>query len=262
MNLFFAARFLRYLLFSGHRNGHGIHSPFAFHIVSRIFRNKIEPGIVFNIESIRKKLLNDRRSIPVRDLGAGSKKKKSNLRKVSEITRYSAVSRKYGILLSNMSKVFGSPMVLEFGTSFGISTMYMAASCSGAKVITMEGCEATSEIASASFREGGFTNIFLLNGPFDDLLPEIIEGKKCPGLVFIDGNHRKVPLIKYFKQVADIAGPDSVVVIDDINYSGEMAEAWSEIKNHPDVTMSVDIFRMGMVFFKKGLNHVNYVVRY
>lgn len=249
-------------MFSGHMKGHGIHSPFAFNIVSRVFRNKIEPGIVLNIESIRKKLLGDRRFIPVKDLGAGSKKKKANLRKVSEITRYSAVPRKYGILLSNMSKVFGSPMVLEFGTSFGISTMYMAASCVGSKVITMEGCEAASEIASASFTEGGFSNIFLLNGAFDDLLPEIIEGKNCPGLVFIDGNHRKEAVIKYFNQVADIAGPDSVIIIDDINYSGEMAAAWSEIKEHPDVTMSVDIFRMGMVFFKKGLNNVNYVVRY
>jgi hypothetical protein len=53
-----------------------------------------------------------------------------------------------------------------------------------------------------------------------------------------------------------------VVIIDDINSSREMAEAWSETKNHKDVTLSVDILRMGIVFFREGLNHFNYVIRY
>ncbi len=79
---------------------------------------------------------------------------KTNLRKVSDIARYSAVSRKYGIFLSNMSGAFGIPMILEFGTSFGISTMYMAASSREIPVYTMEGCQATSEIAAENFREG------------------------------------------------------------------------------------------------------------
>jgi len=55
---------------------------------------------------------------------------------------------------------------------------------------------------------------------------------------------------------------NSVIIIDDINSSREMAEAWYEIKNHKKVTASVDVFRMGIVFFKEGLNHFNYVVSY
>ena len=72
MSVFSAVRFIKYLLFSQHRNGHGIHSPFAFDLVSGIFRNKIEPDIVFSIEKIRNRLLNDPRPITVNDLGAGS----------------------------------------------------------------------------------------------------------------------------------------------------------------------------------------------
>jgi hypothetical protein len=62
--------------------------------------------------------------------------------------------------------------------------------------------------------------------------------------------------------VADMSDSKSVVIIDDINSSDEMAEAWREIKNHKNVTLSVDIFRMGIVFFRKGLNHFDYVIRY
>lgn len=253
---------MKYLLFSRHGRGHGIHSPFAFNLVSEVFRNKTAPDIVCSIEKKRAKLLADSRSITVNDLGSGSFKMKSSLRKVSEITRYSAVPEKYGVLLSNMARVFGDPVIMEFGTSLGISTMYMAASCPGATVITMEGCSETSEIAIENFREAGLDNIRLINGSFDDILPVLKSENVSPGLVFIDGNHRKDPVINYFNQVADMSGTGSVVIIDDINSSREMAEAWSEIRNHKNVTLSVDIFRMGIVFFRKELNQFNYVVRY
>lgn len=262
MGMFSVLRYLKYLIFSCHRNGHGIHSPFVFNLVSNIFRNKTRPDIVCSIEKIRNRLLEDPRSIKVIDLGAGSKKMKTSLRKVSDIARYSAVPGKYGILLSNMAEAFGKPFILEFGTSLGISTMYMAASSPDAEVITIEGCSATAEIASDNFKEAGLKNIRILNGSIDEILPEISKEKKRPGLVFIDGNHRKEPVISYFNQVADMSDNNSVVIIDDIYSSHEMAEAWCEIKNHKNVTISVDIFKMGIVFFREGLNHFNYVVRY
>jgi predicted O-methyltransferase YrrM len=187
---------------------------------------------------------------------------KTSLRKVSDITRYSAIPRKYGILLSNIAEAFGKPFILEFGTSLGISTMYLAASCPDTEVITIEGCSSTSEIASDNFREAGLKNIMVLNGSFDEILPEIRKKEICPGLVFIDGNHRKEPVINYFNQVAEMSDKNTVVVIDDINSSRKMAEAWHEIKNHKNVTTSVDIFRMGIVFFREGLNHFSYVVRH
>jgi predicted O-methyltransferase YrrM len=262
MGMFTALRYLKYLIFSRHSYGQGIHSPFVFNLVSDIFRNKTGPDVVCSIEKIRRRLLADSRSITVNDLGGGSKKMKYSLRKVSDIARYSAVPRKYGILLSNMANAFGKPVIMEFGTSLGISTMYMAASCPESTVITMEGCTATSEIASDNFKEAGFKNIRLINGSFDDILSEIRNENICPGLVFIDGNHRKEPVIRYFKQVADMSDSKSVVIIDDINSSREMAKAWREIKNHKNVTLSVDIFRMGMVFFRERVNHFDYVIRY
>lgn len=262
MGILSAGRFIRYFLFAGHGQGHGIHSPFVFDLVYRVFRNKIEPDIVFTIEKIRKRLISDHRLITVNDLGAGSKRMKTNLRKVSDIARYSAVPMKYGIFLSNMSGAFGDTFILEFGTSLGISTMYMAASCPGATVVTMEGCSGVCGIASANFREAGLDNIRLLNGSFDDLLHGIKREKSVPGLVFIDGNHRREAVTAYFSHVVEMSGNDTVVVIDDINSSREMSDAWNEIKNHENVTLTIDIFRMGVVFFREGMTRLNYVIRY
>lgn len=262
MDILPALKHIEYLLFSRHGNGHGIHSPFVFEIVTDIFRNKIDPDIVFKIEMIRRRMISDRGSIIVNDLGSGSKRMKSCVRKVSDIARYSAVSKKYGIFLSRMSKFFGDPLILELGTSLGISTMYLASASPATKVFTIEGCPNTTEIARRNFRDAGLSNITIFNGAFEELLPEIMKEKSPPGLVFIDGNHRKEPVINYFSQVADLSSPDTVVIFDDINSTVEMEGAWDEIKNHSRVTFTIDIFRMGIVFFREGINHFHYVIRY
>jgi predicted O-methyltransferase YrrM len=255
-------KFLEYLLFSGHRKGHGIHSPFVFDLVSRIFRNKIDPDIVLTIENIRKKNISDKRIISVLDLGAGSSKMKTSLRKVSEIAEYSSVPQKYGVLLANLAAEFGKPAIIEFGTSLGISAMYMAKACPDALVYTLEGCSSISEIAEENFSIAGIENIRLLNGSFDDLIPELKRLALKPGLVFIDGNHKKEPVTRYFKEMAEISDTGTVIVLDDIHHSSEMEEAWDEIKMHEKTTFTIDICRLGFVFFREGMNHFNYVIRY
>jgi len=262
MDLSCVPEYLNYLAFSKHRRGHGIHSPFVFSLVSDVFRNKIDPDVVCNIEKTRTRLLADTRSIIVTDLGAGSRIMKPKLRKVSDIARYSSVPKKYGILLANMASSFGRSGILEFGTSLGISTMYMAASSPGAEVITMEGCPATSEIARENFRMSGLNNIKIMTGSFDELLPGVKKKAVSPGLIFIDGNHRKEPVVKYFNEVAEMSGQDSVVILDDIHSSRSMSDAWKDIKKHGKVTISVDIFRMGIVFFRKGMARYDFTVRY
>lgn len=261
--IFFRTRkYLKYILISRHKRGHGIHSPFVFDLVSRLFRNKFEPDIVSHIEKVRKRLISDPRSIIVNDLGAGSEKSKTQVRKVSDIARYSPVTKKYGVLLSNLAAMFGKPVILEFGTSFGISTMYMAVASPDAMVYTIEGCPATAEIARQCFIETGISNIKTFIGSFDEILPEISNSGIKPGLVFIDGNHRKKPVLNYFGRIAEISDNNTVIVIDDIYYSKEMEEAWTEIKKNEKVSVSIDLFRMGIIFFREGMNHNNYIIRY
>jgi predicted O-methyltransferase YrrM len=255
-------KYFNYFLLSGHKRGHGIHSPFVYDLVSRVFRNKIDSVTVLAIEKVRKKLISDKRSILVRDFGSRADSLKTSLRRVSDITRYSTVPRKYGELLSNMAVEFGKPLIIELGTSVGISTMYMAASCPDATVYTIEGCPETAAIARQLFNEAGLNNIRIMEGPFEKYLPGFEDTVVKPGLVFIDGNHRKKAVIKYFNQIAEFSDYNTVIVIDDINYSKEMSEAWCVIKRHKKVSVIIDLFRMGILFFRKGINHNNYIIRY
>jgi len=259
---YYGIKYLKYLLFAGHRRGHGIHSPFVFDLVSRVFRNKIDPLVVFKIENIRKRCISGSRVIPVTDLGAGSVKMKSGLRKVSDIVRYSSVPEKYGILLYRLASEFGRPHIIELGTSAGISTMYLASANPETPVYTVEGSPETAGIAAGNFALAGITNIEVFTGSFDDKLPGLITRNGRPGLVFIDGNHRKEATVRYFNILADLSGRDLVIVIDDIHSGKEMEEAWSVIKGHDKVTLTIDLYRMGIVFFREGLRRSGCIIRY
>jgi predicted O-methyltransferase YrrM len=262
MIFFHASKYLKYIILSRHWRGHGIHSPFIFDLVTRVFRNKTDDHIVLNIEKIRKRLISDHRSIDVLDLGAGSGKLKSLTRKVSHIAKYSPVPRKYGLLLSALAAEFGNPFIMELGTSFGFSTMYMASSSPDTMVYTIEGCPEIARIATENFTELHLQNVNLFTGSFEENLPVIMNADRKPGLVFIDGNHRKEPVLNYFKFISGLAELNTLIIIDDIYYSKEMEEAWNEIKCYENVSFTIDIFRMGLVFFRKGISQQNYVIRY
>lgn len=262
-NIFFRGfRLIRYLLLSRYRKGEGIHSPFVFDVVLNVFRNKIDPVVVLHIETIRRKNIEGDKTVEMKDLGAGSEKMKTGRRKISDITRFSSVPPRYGFLLLNMAKRFGGDVIAELGTSVGISAMYLASGNPGAKVYTVEGCPSLSDVAMRNITDSGISNIELLNMSFDEALSVMADKNINPGLVFIDGSHSKEPVIRYFSFFAGKADNDTVIIIDDIHQSQQMEEAWNEIISSENITSTIDIFRMGIVFFRKGLTKQNYVIRY
>ena len=255
-------KYLGYIIFSSHKKGHGIHSPFVFNLVSNVFRNKIPSGVVLELENIRKQMISEKRVISVSDFGAGSVYSNKKMRKVSEIAVHSSIPGKYGSLLYRLSKEYGGDDILELGTSLGMSTMYLAAGSSSSTVHTIEGSPELSALAKENFSHTSLGNIISYTGTFDDVIDDLGKQKLVPGLVFIDGDHRKESVARYFSKMIRLGNSRTVIVLDDIHGSAEMGEAWEVIKKHPSVRITVDIFRMGLVFFREGVSRTDYIIRY
>lgn len=201
------------------------------------------------IEAMRTELRRDERTLKVMDMGAGSAFTDSESRTVASVARNAAKPKKYGQLLSRMIERFQPQTVLELGTSLGISTAYMATAAAAKKVYTVEGARAIADVAKENFKRLGLTNVTLLCGDFDEILPSFLEENPSPDFVFIDGNHRREPTLSYFKQLMEHRSEHAIYVFDDIHWSKEMEEAWECIKNDRNVLLSVDLFFFGIVFF-------------
>jgi len=262
MNWFQAFRSFRYYVFSKHKNGHGIHSPFVYSLIRDVFKNKTDRAIVKLVENSRKEYRSDRRIISVNDLGSGSLKIKSNRRKVSEIARYASIKPDYGKLMSRMAQLVDGKPIIELGTSLGIGTMYLALGAPRSEVITIEGCQNTASIAEDNFRRRGINNIRVRIGNFDNMFEPALKESDGIGLVYIDGNHRSEALLRYMNIMKPFINEQTIVIVDDIHYSRDMEAGWNFLKEMNFVVISVDLLQIGLLFFEKGITKQDFVIRY
>ena len=227
-----------------------MHSPFVFQFILHVLNNQSAYLTPVEIEALRKQLKKDSRLLQIEDLGAGSRVSATKERSVQQLAKSALKPPKYAHLLYRLVKHYQPKTIVELGTSLGITTSFLSAANPNATITTIEGSKAVAEIAATNFLKLGLKNIRLLNGNFDDLLPSVIAEQSSIDLAYIDGNHRYQPTINYFQQLLTKANNNSIFVFDDIHWSREMEQAWEEIKNHPSVKCTVDIFFLGFVFFR------------
>jgi predicted O-methyltransferase YrrM len=250
------------------KSKHGVHSPFVFDLVTRVFEDKEVYPEYKDVERIRMGMLSSRLVTEVKDYGAGAEGKKPVYEKrVSEIAAKSSKPARWGKLLYRLCRYFQFRNMLELGTSLGISSSYQALgalSVSGdIRFTTIEGSPALAALAAVNHEELKIKDhVRIVTGNFDDVLKEVVDSYESLDYVFIDGNHRKEPTLRYFDQVLQKCHNDTVLVFDDIYWSSEMAEAWESIRQHPQVTVTVDLFYLGLVFLRKEQAKENFVIRF
>lgn len=250
-----AKKYLRYYLTASNGKGHGIHSPFVFNFVKQVLNDKKVYPCYPVIEAKRKALLRNKTVIEVQDFGAGSSVIKTKQRVVKDIAASSLKSKKYAQLLFRMAQYYKPKTILELGTSFGISSAYLASANSTADVHTCEGSSSIAAIAKQNFNELALKNIHIKEGDFSGTLPPLLSQLDKIDLAFIDGNHRKEPTLNYFQLLLNHSTNSSVFIFDDIHWSAGMEAAWEEIKQHPAVTLTIDLFFIGIVIFSRDINH-------
>ncbi len=246
-----AKKYIKYYAQAASAKGHGVHSPFVFDFIKFVKNGKQTADCFSGIEALRKKMLSDTSEIEVADFGAGSTVLKSNKRVVSKMAASSLKPKKFAQLLFRLVNYYQPKTIIELGTSFGITTSYLACANKNAQVYTLEGSPAIAAKARQNFESLQTKNIELIEGDFNKTLPDLLQNIKQADLVFVDGNHRKIPTLQYFEQLLPFANNNSIFIFDDIHWSVEMEEAWEIIKGHEAVTLSIDLFFIGIVWCRK-----------
>lgn len=253
-------RYIKYLYSAVTK--YDVHSPFLFDLITQVFDDSSKYPEYKKVEQLKKSLLHDDRVIEVTDLGAGSRVDNNKKRSIRRIAKNASKPKRIGRLLFRLSRHFQPDNILELGTSLGLSSLYLAYGNPKSEIITMEGCPNISKLANDNFRNAGMDHIKLVTGNFDDQLQDVLDGINSLDFAFIDGNHQEKPTIQYFEQCLAKSNPDTIMVFDDIHWSDGMEKAWENIISHPDVSLSVDIFHMGIIFLKKELTKQHFVIRF
>ncbi|WP_304063369.1 O-methyltransferase [Pedobacter glucosidilyticus] len=241
---------------------HGVHSPFVYKLIDEVIYDFKDKPEYKSIEELRKNLLQDHRNITITDLGAGSQLNNQKVKAVKELAKNALKAPRLAKLLFRLVQYTQPKTLIELGTCLGITTAYLAKADENLQVITMEGCPQTAAVAQENFNKLGLKYIQLEVGNFDERLPVLLQNKQQLDVVFIDGNHRKDATLNYFNWCLPKVHENSLLIFDDIYWSKGMKEAWAEIKAHPQVSVTVDLFWIGLVFFKKGIAKEDFKVKF
>lgn len=254
---------LRYIRYTYHAvNAHSIHSPFVFDLYTRCIKGRTDENALKIIRSLIYKMCNDSRVLNITDYGTAEGQTTSRKLSVQYIAKNYSSSKYKANLLYRVSSYFKPAHILELGTSLGIGTTALALGFPQAKIITLEGCPETASVAKENFIFNGLKNIEIIAGEFDSSLQNALEKLSSVDMVYIDGNHRSKPTLDYFNLCLKKASTNTVFIFDDIHWSADMEIAWDKIKQHSSVTVSVDLFTIGLVFLKTGIVKQDFTLKH
>lgn len=254
--------YLRYL--SRARDEHSLHSPFLFALYTDVIRadNRHDPAFV-PIRALQRELRKSREVITITDLGAGSKVNPSRQRTIGDVARTAQKPARFGRLLFRLIRRFQAKIIIDLGTSFGLTTAYLAGAVPpGGQVLTFEGCPQTASVARQHFERLCVQNVTVVVGNIDETLAPQLLALETVDFVFFDANHRYEPTVRYFEACLTMIHNDTVFVFDDIHWSAEMEQAWAYIKTHPAVSVTVDLFWIGLVFFRREQPKQDFTLRF
>ena len=243
------------------KNEHGVHSPFVFNLVTKCFYDKTKYAEYSILKNYRNSLLENNETIEVTDFGAGSKVFKSNTRAINQIASNAGISKKRAELLFRIINYFKPSTTLEIGTSLGLATSALSTGNKKAEITTLEGCAQTSSVAKNQFETFNLNNINLVTTEFSNYLKNSQLSIINYQLIYFDGNHSKAATLEYFELLLPTITNESVWIFDDIHWSKDMEEAWESIQKHPKVTVTIDTFQWGIVFFRQEQPKEHFVIR-
>ncbi len=256
-------KYIGYLWKASNGQGHGVHSPFVYAFIKNVLNTPSKGEDIHAIELYRQQLLNNQTQITILDLGAGANLQGNKSKTIAQIAKGALKPKKYSTLLNRIVAYYQPHQILEMGTSLGITTCYLAQGAPKASVVTMEGAPAVAKEALTTFNSLGYQNIQLIEGNFDQSLPNYLNSIESIGIAYVDGNHRYAPTMQYFNLLLNKSDEESIFIFDDIHWSSEMEKAWEEIKGDKRVSLTIDLFYIGIVFLKKGNKEKeNFIIKF
>jgi predicted O-methyltransferase YrrM len=238
-------------------SAHSIHSPFVFRLYNEAIKKKGKLRLSFP-EGVREGLLKNENVIELKGFGAGSRSYSTKSIKVRKHAKHSLKSTKECALTYYLIKFLEPRNILELGTSFGVSTLYLNEAVPAAQITTLEAEPVIAELAQNKFLN---KKINSLVGDIDDLLPDFLASQTDLDCVIFDANHSYEATMRYFELCLQKVHNDSFFIVDDIYWSKGMTEAWEEIKKDPKVKVSIDMYYFGVVFFRKEQPEEHFVLR-
>ncbi len=241
--------YFNYYIFAQHKKGYGIHSPFVYNLIKDVLiparkrRNNKKW-----IEKIRKSAFQNQRKTEATSQGAGSHFASKGMIRIGKLAKQSTIPLKYHYLLVGILEHIQAKSILELGSCCGLTSAILAKGNPASNIYTVEGAQNRFDIAKSFFNSEKITNIEPICDDFDAAIEQFKQNQVQFDAVFVDGNHQYESTIRYFNRLLPIMKNEGLMVFDDIYWSAGMTRAWKRIKQTNENIVTIDLYKMGLVF--------------
>ena len=239
-----------------------IHSPFVFEFYREVVDFPYSFSIYEKMEEARMRLLGDPSILSYEDPGA---EKRLVRRSVGSLAAGSLMPFEKASLLFRLVRWLKPERMIELGTCLGLTSAYLKEGAGdSSQLYSFEAVPDLAERAEELWQNLGISGIGLVQGKIEETLPQFLtsKGQACWDFALVDANHRYRATIDAFHLLNENrAGQRACLVFDDIYWSREMAKAWKEICLHPQVSVSVDLFHLGILFFRPESSSEKFILK-
>ena len=233
-----------------HRHGHGIHSPFLFRLITEVMENKGNFSAWPLLRGADENVRNMLKILDMKSYHAGGIPEKGYSSR--EIKRMHMLPERFDRLLFRLVNEFCPKGITFYGSTFGVTLLALAMAD---RRITV-----SAQVENDHYRS------------FCRRLAEVYEAENLNisgsgNLVPADFVVIQHPLDPLFcdRLISDIlmeSGYGGVIVLCGIHHSDKMEEIWNRYKVSQTVRISLDIFEMGILICRQGLQKEDFVLRF
>ena len=163
-----------------------------------------------------------------------------------------------GRLLAIISKMLQPKNILEIGTSWGISTLYLRLAGRQSEITVVEPLPEIHDFAESLFAEVGEKADFVREEYATFLLDYF---RQTPERLYIVVNRLPKP---YYRALPDLLAPvldmHALLIIDGIRSNSEVKSWWEKLVKDERVRVTVDMKNVGLVCCDPKLNKQDYQV--
>jgi len=163
-------------------------------------------------------------------------------------------SSKTQLLLFKLINYFNCKKIVELGSGYGLNSLYLTAPSEFCECICYESSAVKYETAKKLYK--GWNRKISLH---TENLPDIVEKQDC---IYINLNNFSIKDYFLKKMIHNNIKESSLIIIEDIRTNKSHQVLWRNLKELDEVTVSLDLFNIGILFFDPKLYKRNYRISF
>ncbi|MBL4559460.1 MAG: hypothetical protein COC06_04720 [Bacteroidales bacterium] len=241
-----------YRLKAYRRKGFGVHSPFTFHLIANVIEAKLQYYAFAQLFPYRKIVVKALKS-KIKDADFDKSLVKRYKEEVQNLESSESVDR----LIFRLMNFWNPKTPAYFGDGIGFTMSYMAKVDSRINVSCLGRGELFSEYSDDLFKNYlGIQNYKSLNYSDIHKINQVFDF-----LVFSENTSAEI-LSDFIQNNERLLTKNYMLIIQNPHKNESIKLFWNELKKVEGITVSLDLFHMGILISRDGMQKQNYVRKY